>query len=141
MLASKIIPEEVFSEWDARYQEAAASFADREARLAEVEAEVEQGLELVGVTAIEDKLQDGVPAAISTLLDAGIRIWMITGDKQETAINIAVSCRLVGNPDDVMMLNVDEKAESESMRLTGGGVERVLGDGSVRGAGGQRGVI
>ena len=39
---------------------------------------------------------------------------MITGDKQETAVNIAVSCRLVSNPDDVMMLNVDEKAEGES---------------------------
>jgi P-type E1-E2 ATPase len=59
-------------------------------------------------------LQDGVPAAIQTLLDAGIRVWMITGDKQETAVNIAVSCRLVSNPDDVMMLNVDEKAEGES---------------------------
>lgn len=54
-----------------------------------------------------------MPAAIQTLLDAGIRVWMITGDKQETAVNIAVSCSLVRNPDDVLMLNVDEKAESE----------------------------
>ena len=77
-------------------------------------AQVERDLELVGVTAIEDKLQEGVPAAISTMLSAGIRVWMITGDKQETAVNIAVSCQLVGNPDDVMMLNVDEKAEGGS---------------------------
>ena len=53
--------------------------------------------------------QDGVPAAIQTLLDASIRVWMITGDKQETAVNIAVSCSLVSSPDSVMMLNVDEK--------------------------------
>lgn len=56
--------------------------------------------------------QDGVPAAIQTLLDASIRVWMITGDKQETAVNIAVSCRLVHNPDSVMMLNVDEKSNT-----------------------------
>lgn len=42
-----------------------------------------------------------MPAAIQTLLDASIRVWMITGDKQETAVNIAVSCRLVNNPDEV----------------------------------------
>ena len=60
-----------------------------------------------------------MPAAIQTLLDASIRVWMITGDKQETAVNIAVSCRLVSNPDDVMMLNVDEKATSE-WRFLGG---------------------
>ena len=54
-----------------------------------------------------------MPDAIQTLLDASIRVWMITGDKQETAVNIAVSCSLVSAPDDVMMLNVDEKSESE----------------------------
>lgn len=50
---------------------------------------------LLGATAIEDKLQDGVPEAIATLLKADIKIWMLTGDKQETAINIAHSCHLV----------------------------------------------
>ena len=65
-----------------------------EKALARVAGEVERDRERVGVTAIEDKLQEGVPEAVATLIDAGIKVWMITGDKQETAINIAKSCRL-----------------------------------------------
>lgn len=112
VVGTKIIDAGVYQAWDRRYQEAAASFEGRDEKLDELGREIEEGLELIGVTAIEDKLQDGVPAAIQTLLDASIRVWMITGDKQETAVNIAVSCRLVSNPDDVMMLNVDEKSKT-----------------------------
>ena len=53
---------------------------------------------LVGATAIEDKLQDGVPDTIFTMMEAGIKIWVLTGDRQETAINIGYSCRLI-NPE------------------------------------------
>lgn len=59
-----------------------------------------------------------MPAAIKTLLTAGIRVWMITGDKMETAVNIAVSCQLVKDPDSIMMLVVDEKQDGEGV---GGG--------------------
>lgn len=47
-----------------------------------------------GATAIEDKLQDGVPQTIANLALAGIKIWVLTGDKQETAINIGYSCQV-----------------------------------------------
>ena len=50
---------------------------------------IEKDLILIGSTAIEDKLQEGVPACIETLQSAGIKIWVLTGDKIETAINIA----------------------------------------------------
>lgn len=50
---------------------------------------VETDLTLIGATAIEDKLQEGVPSCIETLSRAGIKIWVLTGDKIETAINIA----------------------------------------------------
>ena len=50
---------------------------------------------LIGATAIEDKLQDGVPETIARLSEANIKIWVLTGDKTETAINIAYSCRLL----------------------------------------------
>jgi phospholipid-transporting ATPase len=50
---------------------------------------IEKDLILIGCTAIEDKLQEGVPACIETLSAAGIKIWVLTGDKMETAINIA----------------------------------------------------
>lgn len=111
VLASKIVGEDAYADWDARYQEAARSFQGRDAKLDALGMEMERDLELIGVTAIEDKLQDGVPAAISTLMEAGIRVWMITGDKQETAVNIAVSCRLVSDPQAVLMLNVNDKGE------------------------------
>jgi P-type E1-E2 ATPase len=56
---------------------------------------MEQKLEYLGSTAIEDKLQDGVPDAISNILAAEIRFWVLTGDKLETAIEIAKSCQII----------------------------------------------
>ena len=51
---------------------------------------IEQDFTLLGATAIEDKLQEGVPDTIHTLQTAGIKIWVLTGDRQETAINIGM---------------------------------------------------
>ena len=56
---------------------------------------MEKDLKLVGVTAIEDKLQDNVPETIANLLEADIHVWVLTGDKSETAINIGRSCRMI----------------------------------------------
>ncbi|MBA0823628.1 hypothetical protein Goarm_020346 [Gossypium armourianum] len=58
---------------------------------------IEKDLILIGATAIEDKLQEGVPDCIETLSRAGIKIWVLTGDKMETAINIAYACNLLNN--------------------------------------------
>jgi len=55
---------------------------DRDAQLNEVYEDIERDLKLLGATAIEDKLQDGVPEAIANLSLAGIKIWVLTGDKQ-----------------------------------------------------------
>lgn len=57
--------------------------------------EMEQGLTYIGSTAIEDKLQDGVPDTIAKLIETDIRVWVLTGDKQETAIEIGRSCKLI----------------------------------------------
>lgn len=83
-------------------------------RLAEL---IERDLILVGVTAIEDKLQEGVPETIESLLQANIKIWMLTGDKQETAINVAKSCRLIRENMDVIILqeNVNIMEEIETL--------------------------
>ena len=70
------------------------SLHNRERLLSESYNAVERRLKLLGSTGIEDKLQDGVPEAISRLRRAGIVVWVLTGDKQETAVNIAYSCRL-----------------------------------------------
>ncbi|RVW14775.1 Phospholipid-transporting ATPase 3 [Vitis vinifera] len=63
----------------------------------EVAELIEKDLVLIGCTAIEDKLQEGVPSCIETLSRAGIKIWVLTGDKMETAINIAYACNLINN--------------------------------------------
>ena len=58
----------------------------------EAEAMMEKDLEMVGTTAIEDKLQDEVGDTISSLKNAGIKVWVLTGDKLDTAVSIGKSC-------------------------------------------------
>jgi phospholipid-translocating ATPase len=64
---------------------------------------IEQNFDLAGATAIEDKLQKGVPETVDKLRRANIKIWMLTGDKRETAINIAHSARIAKNYSEVVM--------------------------------------
>ena len=74
--------------------------SDREAKLAQVNGKLEHNLELIGSTAIEDKLQDEVADTISFMKNAGIKVWVLTGDKVETAMNIGYSTALL---DDTMI--------------------------------------
>lgn len=78
-----------------KYDDAASALDNREELLDEVYEEIEQNMILVGASAIEDKLQDGVPETIANLALADIKIWVLTGDKRETAINIGYSCKLL----------------------------------------------
>lgn len=94
-----------YADWDARYLDASTSLDRREEKLRDLAAEIEKNLHFVGATAIEDKLQDGVPETIEKLTRAGIKVWMLTGDKLETAQNIAFSCRLLNDNDDVVKID------------------------------------
>ncbi|XP_037292420.1 probable phospholipid-transporting ATPase IM isoform X2 [Manduca sexta] len=94
-LAWRPLEERGFVEWKRRHQAAALALRDRDEQLDAIYEEIETDLLLMGVTAIEDKLQDGVPETIANLSMAGIKIWVLTGDKQETAINIGYSCQLL----------------------------------------------
>lgn len=84
-IGTRELDEEWVTEWDANYQEAASLLEGRDEATEKLIAEVEQDLELVGVSAIEDKLQDGVPAAIQTLLDAGIKVRVRASETCRTA--------------------------------------------------------
>lgn len=77
-----------YEQWLVRYRAAAASLTGRQEALDAAAEDVEKELMLLGCTAIEDKLQAGVPECISKLHKAGINLWVLTGDKQETAVNI-----------------------------------------------------
>jgi phospholipid-translocating ATPase len=65
----------------------------REERLVDIYAKIETNLVLIGSTGVEDKLQEKVQHTLSSLRKAGIKIWVLTGDKRETAINISESCK------------------------------------------------
>uniref|UniRef100_A0A8C5A8V3 Phospholipid-transporting ATPase n=1 Tax=Gadus morhua TaxID=8049 RepID=A0A8C5A8V3_GADMO len=94
-LASRELTEEQWEDW-AESHRAADTAADlREERLAAAYEQIEQHMTLLGATAIEDKLQEGVPETIAILSLANIKIWVLTGDKQETAVNIGYSCKML----------------------------------------------
>jgi phospholipid-transporting ATPase len=94
-LAYREVSEDEYRNWAVMYDNAASQLSGRADALDKAAEVIEQNLHLLGATAIEDKLQEGVPDAIHTLQQAGIKIWVLTGDRQETAINIGLSCRLI----------------------------------------------
>ncbi|XP_032687358.1 phospholipid-transporting ATPase ID isoform X2 [Odontomachus brunneus] len=94
-LSVRDLDESFFNNWKQRHQEAALSQENRDDKLDAIYEEIEKDMSLLGATAIEDKLQDGVPQTIANLGLAGIKLWVLTGDKQETAINIGYSCQLL----------------------------------------------
>ncbi|KAK3027872.1 hypothetical protein RJ639_041506 [Escallonia herrerae] len=96
-LAYKDLSLDMYESWNEKFIQAKSSLRDREKKLDEVAELIERDLNLIGCTAIEDKLQEGVPSCIETLSRAGIKIWVLTGDKMETAINIAYACKLINN--------------------------------------------
>lgn len=95
-LAYRKIEESQYATWNNEFQKAKTSIGgDREAMLERVSDMMERELILVGATAVEDKLQKGVPQCIDKLAQAGLKIWVLTGDKMETAINIGFACSLL----------------------------------------------
>uniref|UniRef100_A0A8C3FXS4 Phospholipid-transporting ATPase n=1 Tax=Chrysemys picta bellii TaxID=8478 RepID=A0A8C3FXS4_CHRPI len=94
-LAYKNLTEEHFKEWFKILQEANTSLDSRNEHLAAAYEEIEKDMMLLGATAIEDKLQEGVTETIASLSLANIKIWVLTGDKQETAMNIGYSCHML----------------------------------------------
>ena len=85
-----------YNEFSARYKQASVSLQDRDMRMAKIVKDyLEHDLELLGITGVEDKLQKDVKPSLELLRNAGIKIWMLTGDKVETARCVAVSAKLV----------------------------------------------
>ncbi|KAJ4304373.1 aminophospholipid translocase [Collariella sp. IMI 366227] len=107
-LAMREIPEHEYQEWSQVYDKAAMTVGGNRADELDKASElIEHDFYLLGATAIEDRLQDGVPETIHTLQEAGIKVWVLTGDRQETAINIGMSCKLLS--EDMMLLIVNEE--------------------------------
>ena len=96
-MAKKEIEPATYEDWNSRFNEALASIEGKEQKLENVYSEVELDLILVGSTAIEDRLQEDVKETIEAFKETGIKVWVLTGDKVETAINIGYSCGLLNS--------------------------------------------
>lgn len=106
-VAQKILTNEEYEAWSKEHDLAAVSINDREEKLEAISDAIERDLELLGGTAIEDRLQDGVPDTIALLAKGGIKLWVLTGDKVETAINIGFACNLLSNDLELIVLRFD----------------------------------
>ena len=95
MIAYKIIKEEEYIEWNNKLKSGEMNLAKKAKIVEQCYDIIEQDLELIGATMVEDKLQDKVAETIKDLRMAGIKIWVLTGDKNDTAENIALSCNLI----------------------------------------------
>jgi phospholipid-translocating ATPase len=116
-IAERDLSEDEYQAWSKDHDIAAQALQDRDERLEQVSDRIERDLMLLGGTAIEDRLQDGVPDTIALLGDAGIKLWVLTGDKVETAINIGFSCNLLSNEMDLIVFNVEEGHQAVASEL------------------------
>lgn len=99
------ISQSLYQQWQEVHHRACTSLQNRALKMEESYELIEKNLQLLGATAIEDKLQDHVPETIETLMKADIKIWILTGDKQETAINIGHSCKLLTKNMGLLVIN------------------------------------
>ncbi|XP_062937757.1 phospholipid-transporting ATPase FetA-like [Cynocephalus volans] len=117
MVAYRELDDAFFQSWSKKHSEAYLSLENREDKLSSAYEEIERDLMLLGATAIEDKLQDEVPETIFTLNKAKIKIWVLTGDKQETAVNIAYSCNIFEDEMDGMFFVEGRDSETVHREL------------------------
>lgn len=112
VMAQKFLDNDYFEDWERRHNEA----RNKGQSLKALYAEMEKNLNFIGCSAIEDKLQDGVPEAIHTFLSCNIRVWVLTGDKQDTALEIAKSCMLIDENMHVLILSTNPDKVEEKLK-------------------------
>ncbi|GMM36375.1 aminophospholipid-translocating P4-type ATPase [Saccharomycopsis crataegensis] len=113
-ISHKEIEWDEYLAWNKLHEDASAAIEGREEKMEEVADQIERELILLGGTAIEDRLQDGVSDSIALLGRAGIKLWVLTGDKVETAINIGFSCNLLNNDMDLLVIK-DSGEDAEKL--------------------------
>ncbi|XP_036372261.1 probable phospholipid-transporting ATPase IF isoform X4 [Megalops cyprinoides] len=112
VVACRRFSAEEYEEVDRRLHEARTALQQREERLAEAFAFIERDLQLLGATGVEDKLQEKVQETIEALRLAGIKVWVLTGDKVETAVSVSLSCGHFHRTMNILEL-VQQKTDSE----------------------------
>lgn len=118
LFAYRYIEDSEYAAWNSIYHDATTSLVNRQERVEAAAELIEQNFDLAGATAIEDKLQKGVPETIDKLRRANIKVWMLTGDKRETAINIAHSARICKTYSEIYVLDATEGSLQDRIAVT-----------------------
>lgn len=108
VMGKRTIPPEEWDQWSAEHADANLALEGRKERLFKLAAEIERDLEIVGASAIEDRLQEDVPNTISDMHAAGIKLWVLTGDKLETAISIGFSANVLNQSMTIHQVNIND---------------------------------
>ena len=114
VLSQKLISQEEFDVWNKEYEEAKTSMEDRKEKIAQVVSKLENNMDFLCVTGVEDLLQNNVATTIDNLRNAGMKVWMLTGDKVETATCISISAGLKAKTHKIYTIKNDEiKSEAK----------------------------
>lgn len=111
--AYRMIEASEYEHWNSTFSQAKTAVGpERDELLDKASEMIEREMILLGAAAVEDKLQEGVPECIDKLAQAGLKIWLLTGDKMETAVNIGFSCSLLRQDMRQLHLCLSKKAET-----------------------------
>ncbi len=114
VMGRRELTQEEYETWANEYDAARTAVEGRDEKLSACASSIEDDLELIGASAIEDKLQDGVPDAIKQLRASGVSVWVLTGDKAETAKNIGKSCQLLTPSMQIIEVDKDDEQELDT---------------------------
>ncbi|CAL8076273.1 unnamed protein product [Calicophoron daubneyi] len=118
VVTKKVISEEELKSWSDEMDIVESNPNEQGEELQALMDRMEQNLTLLGATGIEDRLQEGVPSTIQHLREAGIRVWVLTGDKQETAVNVAHAASLLTDNQRLICINASSKLKTGSLIST-----------------------
>jgi len=116
VLAYKVLERDALVQWHQRFVQAHNHIKDRDALMEGIASEMETALQFCGISAIEDRLQDGAAEAVRTIRAMGIHFWMLTGDKVETAVEISQACGLAES-DMLQVQMVDAHSEDNALQI------------------------
>lgn len=114
LICERSISQNFYRSWVYKFEQAKTAINHQALKIRNVVAEIERDLTLLGATAVEDKLQDRVTDTITSIREAGIKFWMLTGDSMETAINVGFSCKLLDQG--TQIFRIDQASKQDIMK-------------------------
>ena len=113
VLSQKLISQKDFDAWNKEYEKAKTSMEDRQKKITEVVSKLEKNMDFLCVTGVEDLLQDDVASTIENMRSAGMKVWMLTGDKVETATCISISAGIKDKKQKIFTIRYDDLCDHD----------------------------